>query len=140
VLVQAAVGSPAAPWHSRTVTVADPPLGVITFATVTSQISPWPPALSRPLLHVVVAPIVAAEAGPVETIDPVASAHAPSSAERKKESGRRMSTPSRGRASMPMRSAAAARALDYRVGSTDVNRTFGRVCPRGSSLALRDLR
>jgi hypothetical protein len=95
VLVQAAVGSPAAPWHSRTVTVADPPVGVITFATVTSQMRPWPPALSTPLLHVVVAPIVAAEAGVVEMTDPSASAHAASRADRNKESGRRMSTPSR---------------------------------------------
>jgi hypothetical protein len=125
VVLQAAVGAPAAPWHSRTVTVADPPLGVMTLATVTSQMRPRPPELSRPLLHVVVVATVAAEAGPVESTDPAASADAASKADRKKESGRRMSTPSRGRASMPMRSAAAARAFDYGGGSAGVNRTFG---------------
>jgi len=44
------------------VTVADPPLTVIRLTTVTSQIRPRPPVLSTPLLHAVVAAIVAADA------------------------------------------------------------------------------
>jgi hypothetical protein len=44
------------------VTLADPPLVVIVLTTVTSQISPRPPVLSTPLLHVVVGAIVAADA------------------------------------------------------------------------------
>src|SRR6188474_703040 len=43
---QDAVGAPAAPWHSRTVTLAHPPVGVIVFRTVTSQIRPRPGVLS----------------------------------------------------------------------------------------------
>src|SRR5664279_3102273 len=60
VVVQAACGSPAAPWHSMIVTDADPPLGVIVLTMVTSQMSPRPPVLSTPLLHVVVAAAVPA--------------------------------------------------------------------------------
>lgn len=60
VSVQAAVGSPAAPWHSWTVTVADPPVAVMVLTIVIWQISPRPPVLSTPLLHDVVAAIVAA--------------------------------------------------------------------------------
>jgi len=53
-------GTPAAPWHSRTVTRAEPPLVVIVLTIVTWQIGPRPPVLSTPLLQVVVGPIVAA--------------------------------------------------------------------------------
>src|ERR1035437_9695440 len=64
--VQAALGAPAAPWHSWTVTVADPPPAVIVLTTVTWQIRPSPPVLLTPLLHVVVAAmVVAAAAGEV---------------------------------------------------------------------------
>ena len=38
--VHAASGFPAGPWHSRTVTVADPPTAVIVLSIVTSQIKP----------------------------------------------------------------------------------------------------
>ena len=48
-VAQAAVGAPAAPWHSRTVTVA--PTAELTM--VVSQISPRPPELSTPLPHVI---------------------------------------------------------------------------------------
>src|SRR5450756_1898741 len=52
-LVQLAcvAGGPAAPCHSRTVTVADPPLAVIWLTIVTSQMRPWPPPLPIPLPH-----------------------------------------------------------------------------------------
>ncbi len=55
-----AVGAPAAPWHSRIVTLADPPLWVIVLTTVTWQMRPRPGVSSTPLLHVVVAATVAA--------------------------------------------------------------------------------
>lgn len=42
VVTQDARGSPAAPWHSVTVTRADPPVTVILFTTVTRQIRPRP--------------------------------------------------------------------------------------------------
>jgi hypothetical protein len=74
VVVQAAVGSPAAPWHSRTVTFADPPLAVIVLTTVTWQIRPLPPGLSTPLLHVVVVAIVAAVAPPANAREPTSNA------------------------------------------------------------------
>ncbi len=69
VVEQEASGSPAAPWHSRTVTLADPPLAVIVLTMVTSQMSPRPGVLSTPLLQVVVGAITAARAG--VTSDPV---------------------------------------------------------------------
>ncbi|MEJ7696052.1 MAG: hypothetical protein WKF78_05370 [Candidatus Limnocylindrales bacterium] len=69
-VVQAASGSPAAPWHSRTVTVAEPPAWVIVLTIVTSQINPRPPVLSTPLLQVVVAAIVAAATGGVVSVVP----------------------------------------------------------------------
>jgi hypothetical protein len=53
-VVQAAWGAPAAPWHSRIVTFALPPLAVIVLTTVTWQISPRHPVLSTQLLQVVV--------------------------------------------------------------------------------------
>src|SRR5450759_3123233 len=59
------VGAPAEPKHSRTVTLADPPVAVIVLTTVTSQIRPRPGVSSTPLLHVVVGAIVAAAAGEV---------------------------------------------------------------------------
>src|SRR4029077_18281055 len=60
VVVQAACGAPAAPWHSRTVTVADPPPAVKWLTTVTWQIRPRPGVSSRPLLQVGVGAIAAA--------------------------------------------------------------------------------
>ena len=73
VFVHAAVGSPAAPWHSRTVTTAVPPAAVNVLMTVTSQIRPRPPVLSTPFEHVVVVPIVAAETRAVEPNEPAMS-------------------------------------------------------------------
>jgi hypothetical protein len=61
------------------VTVAVPVSGavpaaeVILLTTVISQIRPRPPVLSTPLLHVVAAAIVAADAPPVITKDPRSS-------------------------------------------------------------------
>jgi len=64
-------GGPAAPRHSRTVTVADPPLAVIWLTIVTSQMRPWPPPLPTPLPHVVVgAIVVAADAPPASASGP----------------------------------------------------------------------
>ena len=74
VMAQAAVGSPAAPWHSRTVTVAEPPPDVIVFTTVTSQIKPRPGVSSTPLAQVVVGAIVVAALMPAaEASDPTRS-------------------------------------------------------------------
>jgi hypothetical protein len=93
---QRASGAPAAPWHSRTVTVADPPPAVIVFTIVTSQISPRPPVLSMPLLQVVVGPMaVAAKTGGVVPRGPAVSRAIASTPDRTKASGRRMSTPVR---------------------------------------------
>src|SRR5450759_4969146 len=72
-LVQLAcvAGGPAAPCHSRTVTVADPPLAVIWLTIVASQLRPWPPPLPTPLPHVVVgAIVVAADAPPASASGP----------------------------------------------------------------------
>ena len=65
VVLHDACGSPAAPWHSRTVVLDDPPALVIVLMMLTWQINPRPPLLSTPLLHVVVAAtLVAADAVP----------------------------------------------------------------------------
>jgi hypothetical protein len=69
-----ASGSPAAPWHSRTVTVAEPPSAAKVLTIVTSQMTPRPGVLSIELLHVVVELItVAADAGDVMVRDAAAS-------------------------------------------------------------------
>ena len=57
-MVQAARGSPAAPWHSVTVTVAVAVVAVIVLTMLTSQITPRPPEFPALLSHVVAAAIV----------------------------------------------------------------------------------
>jgi hypothetical protein len=90
VFVQVAVGTPAEPVHSRTVTTADPPLGVMVLTTVTSQTAP---PLPSALLHVVVGAMVTAAAGAAVPRDAgVIIAKATSPADRKRI-GRRIATP-----------------------------------------------
>lgn len=57
-VVHAAVGWPAAPWHSWTEVFDEPPVEVIVLTIVTRQIRPRPPELATPLLQVVVGAIV----------------------------------------------------------------------------------
>src|SRR6185503_10568801 len=71
VVLHEAFGSPAAPWHSRTVVREEPPVPVIVLTTVTWQIRPRPPVLSTPLLQVEVeATFVAALAPPATAREP----------------------------------------------------------------------
>jgi hypothetical protein len=76
VVVHAARGSPAAPWHSVTVTVAVAVVAVIVLTMLTSQITPRPPVFPALLSHVVAAAIVA----PYSAADaPLASTRGPRS-------------------------------------------------------------
>src|SRR5664280_1419965 len=88
------VGAPAEPRHSRTVTVAVPPLAVMVLTTVTSQIRPLPPRSPRPTPQVVVgAIVVAAATGEVARSD-TGTKRARANTIRKREvNGRRMEAP-----------------------------------------------
>ena len=87
VTVQAAVGSPAAPWHSRIVTLARPPLPVNVLVIVIAQIRPRPGVLSTPLLHEVVGPKVAALAPLVKARDPMSRSEPVSRVARERRMG-----------------------------------------------------
>lgn len=90
VFVHVASGTPAEPVHSRTVTTADPPVGVIVLTTVTSQTAPPFPSA---LLHVVVGAIVTADAGAAVERDAAVSSANANEAVIRKEIGRRIAPP-----------------------------------------------
>jgi len=114
VVLHDACGSPAAPWHSRTVVLDDPPALVIVLMMLTWQISPRPPLLSTPLLHVVVAAtLVAADAVPDVPSEVAVSSPNANRPETRNERERRMATPRGGRASWPMGSATGGPCPDY---------------------------
>ena len=127
VVLHEAVGSPAAPWHSRTVVFDVAPLVVKVLTIVTWQIRPSPPLLSMPLAQVVVgATFVAALTEPAIEREPSNSAAAVRAIAKDRErNGRRKATPRKCRASWP---------IDPSHGSPST-----RVCPDASQ-SQRDYR
>jgi hypothetical protein len=95
VVEHAAVGSPAAPWHSRTVTVAEPPEDLNVLTMVVSQMRPRPGVSSTPLLQVTVGAIVAAEAVDVPINRPDARSPETARPTRRELRWRRIATPVR---------------------------------------------